>query len=144
MIKGRIQHGLIEAIGAERFNLFHGKAQQPCFYACFGSSRGQLKAEMGMAKLRECHFVRQKRTVLSTKAEGGLAPFFCQQTDLSVQLQQMGIVRRSWLLVCAFHFQNAYGIDGRAPDQHKIKMGFNGHALMLPVDFKLGQHIQTQ
>lgn len=47
-------------------------------------------------------------------------------------------------LVGAFNFQNAYGIDGCAPYQHKIKMGFDGHALMLPVNLKLGQNIQAQ
>ena len=86
----------------------------------------------------------QKHTVLSTEAEDGLAPCFCQKTDLPVQLQQMGIVRRSWQLVRTLHFQNPYGIDGRTPDQHKIKVGFDGHALMLPVDLKLGQNVQAQ
>ena len=29
-------------------------------------------------------------------------------------------------------------------DQHKIQMCLNGYALMLPVDLKLGQYMQTQ
>ena len=138
MVKGRIEHGLIEAIWAERFNLFHGKAEQPCLYACLGSCCGQLKAKMGTAKLRESHLVMQKPTVCSTKAEDGLVPCFYQKADLPVQLQQMGIVRYVGQLVGAFNFQNPYGINRCTPDQHKIKMGFDGHALMLPVDLKLG------
>ena len=31
MVKGRIQHGLAEAVGAERLYLLHGKAEQPGF-----------------------------------------------------------------------------------------------------------------
>ena len=61
-----------------------------------------------------------------------------------MQLQQMGIVRGGGQLVCAFHFQNAYGIDGRAPDQNKIQMSLDRYALMLPVDFKLGKYMQAQ
>ena len=144
MIKGRIQHGLIETIGAESLYLFHRKAEQPCFHASLGSSRGQLKAKLGTTKLRECHLVMQKRAVLSPKTEDGLVPCFCQQADLSVQLQQMGFVRRCWKFVSTFHFQNAYGIDGGTPYQHKIEMGLDGHTLMLPVDFKLGQNMQSQ
>ena len=56
----------------------------------------------------------------------------------------MGIVRGSGQFVCAFHFQNSNSVDGRTPDQHEVQMGLDGHALMLPGNFKLGQNMQTQ
>ncbi|MPN30584.1 hypothetical protein SDC9_178055 [bioreactor metagenome] len=53
-------------------------------------------------------------------------------------------MRRSWQLVRTLHFQNPYGVDGSTPDQHKIKMGLDGHPLILPVDLKLRQNMQAQ
>ena len=47
MGKGRIQHGLIEAIGGERFYLLHRKTEQPCFQIHRISMCGQLQAQLG-------------------------------------------------------------------------------------------------
>lgn len=97
-----------------------------------------------MAELGKGQFVVQKRTVLGSQAEDRFAPCLGQQADLSVQLQQVRVVRRVGQLVRAFHFQNSYGIDGRTPNQHEVQMGLYGHALVLPSDFQLWQHIQAQ
>jgi len=48
------------------------------------------------------------------------------------------------VVVCAFNFQNAYGIDRWAPRPAQNQDELDGHALMLPVDLKLGQYMQAQ
>ncbi|MPN30585.1 hypothetical protein SDC9_178056 [bioreactor metagenome] len=84
MVKGRIQHGLIESVGTKGGHVLHGKAEQPGFYTQFLSLFGQLKAKLGTAKLREGHLFMQKRAILSTQAENGFVPGLGQQTDLPV------------------------------------------------------------
>ena len=56
----------------------------------------------------------------------------------------MRIVRCVGQLVRTFYFQNSNSVDGRTPAQHEVQMGLDGHALMLPVNFKLGQDMQAQ
>ena len=74
MGKGRIQHGLIEAIGGERFYLLHRKAEQPCFQIHRISMCGQLQAQLGMAESGKGQLVMQKCTVLHPQAKHRFVP----------------------------------------------------------------------